>query len=260
MSNTTPRCSWQGEVIPDSLEAISAPGGLVVCATKVGYILMATDGGGLERKFDAKQRNKNKPGVVLCADIEHLKELAQLNEEVLSFYEQLWEQDVLIGCILPWRKEALTLLPDATTRELAMDARGTSCFVVRFGRPAEQLVERLWAERRLVFASSANPSGHGNKGRVEGIGSRIETQADFIVSADDYVASIQPGKDENTRHEQGVMVSMVDSDGALVPVQDGERSVSPVPALIRHGLDSPAIMESLSAIYSSWDYRQGEYY
>ncbi|MFD5416431.1 L-threonylcarbamoyladenylate synthase [Streptomyces sp. NPDC127069] len=260
MPSNTPRGPWRGEPVPEALEALSAPGGLVVCATKVGYILMTTDGRGLERKFDAKRRNRNKPGVVLCADLDQLKELAELNEEVLAFYERHWEQDVLLGCILPWRQEALALLPDETTRELATDTRGTSCFVIRFGRPAEQLVERMWAERRLVFASSANPSGVGNRGRVENIGTRIEEEADFIVCADDYVASVQPDKDEDTRHEQGVMVSMVDAEGVLVPVQKGERSVSPAPVLIRRGLDYPVIMENLSEIYSSWDYRHGEYY
>ncbi|MYW69314.1 translation factor (SUA5) [Streptomyces sp. SID8379] len=260
MPSNTPRTAWQGEPVPEALEALSAPGGLVVCATKVGYILMTADGRGLERKFDAKQRNRNKPGVVLCADLEQLKELAELNEETLAFYEKHWERDVLLGCILPWKREALELLPDATTRELARDARGTSCFVVRFGRPAEQLVEQMWAERRLVFASSANPSGIGNRGRVENIGTRIEKEADFVVAADDYVASVQPGKDEGSRHEQGVMVSMVDAEGALVPLQKGERSVAPAPVLIRRGLDYPLIMENLSEIFPSWDYRHGEYY
>ncbi|MFF9343120.1 MULTISPECIES: L-threonylcarbamoyladenylate synthase [unclassified Streptomyces] len=257
---TTPRATWRGEPVPEALAALSAPGGLVVCATKVGYILMTTDGRGLERKFDAKRRNRNKPGVVLCADLDQLKALAEVNEEVLAFYERHWDQDVLLGCILPWRQDALDRLPDETTRELARDGRGTSCFVIRFGRPAEQLVEKLWAEGRLVFASSANPSGVGNRGRVEGIGGRIEEEADFIVAADDYVASVQPGKDETTRHEQGVMVSLVDRDGALVPVQKGERSVSPAPVLIRRGLDYPAIMENLADIFPSWDYRHGEYY
>lgn len=260
MPSSTPKVRWRGEPVPEAHRALSAPGGLVVCATKVGYVLMTTDGLGLERKFDAKQRNRNKPGVVLCTDLEQLKELAELNEEVLALYERHWEQDVLLGCVLPWRQDALALLPDETARELAMDARGTSCFVIRFGRPAEQLAGLMWAERRLVFASSANPSGSGNRGRVEGIGTRIEQAADFIVSADDYVASVQPDTNEHTRHEQGVMVAMVDRDGVLVPVQNGERSIVPAPVLIRRGLDCPVIMENLSGIFASWDYRHGEYY
>jgi len=260
MTNIATMTQWDGSVPPGSAEALAAPGGLVVCATKVGYILMAADGQGLERKFDAKQRRRNKPGVVLCANLAQLQELAQLNDEVLRFYTMHWESDILLGCILPWREEARSLLPDATARELAMDDRGTSCFVIKFGRPAEQLVEQMWTSRRLTFASSANPSGVGNKGRVQGIGERIEREADFIVAADDYVESVQPGKQDGSRHEQGVMVSMVDDAGALVPEQEGQRSVQPCPKLIRRGLDCERIMENLARTFLSWDYRQGEYY
>ncbi len=240
--------------------ALEAPGGLVVAATKVGYILRSTDGTGLERKLDAKQRNRDKPGVVLCTSIEHLQELAVLNDEILAFYQEHWDADVLLGCILPWREDAKHLIPDEVAGQLAMDRRGTSCFVIRFGRPAEQLAERLWESRRLSFASSANPSCKGNRGRVEGIGERIEQQADVIVAADDYVASIQPGLDETSRHEQGVMVSMVDASGALIPEQRGERSVTPNPTLIRRGLAVDVIMSALARSFPSWDYRHGEYY
>ena len=36
--------------------------------------------------------------------------------------------------------------------------------------------------------------------------------------------------------EQGVMVSMVDKDGKLIPEQGGARSTSPAPVVIRKGL------------------------
>lgn len=251
---------WNGTVPTRAVDTLAAPGGLVVCATKVGYILMTTDGPGLERKFDAKQRDRNKPGVVLCSSLEQLTELAELNDEILSFYQMHWDDDILLGCILPWRPEASRLIPDMTTRALAMDGRGTSCFVIKFGQPAEQLAELMWESRTLTFASSANPSGVGNKGRVEGIGQRIEAAADLIIAADDYVESMQPGKTADSRHEQGVMVSMVDGSGKLVPEQRGRRSVLPCPTLIRRGLDCDRIMENLAVTFLSWDYRQGTYY
>ena len=83
---------------------------------------------------------------------------------------------------------------------------------------------------------------------------------DLIIEADDYVESIQPGKTLETRYEQGVMVSMVDANGKLVPEQGGQRSVSPCPVVIRKGLDIDRIMMHLSDSFNSWDYRQGEYY
>ena len=251
---------WDGTIPARAASTLAAPGGLVVCATKVGYILMTTDGPGLERKFEAKQRSRNKPGVVLCSSMEQLRELAELNDEILAFYQMHWDNDILLGCVLPWREEAMPLIPDATTKALAMDGRGTSCFVIKFGRPAEQLAEMMWDSRTLTFASSANPSGVGNKGRVDGIGQRIGAEADLIIAADDYVASMQPGKTADSRHEQGVMVSMVDESGKLIPEQGGQRSVVPCPTLIRRGLDCDRIMENLAVTFLSWDYRQGTYY
>lgn len=81
-----------------------------------------------------------------------------------------------------------------------------------------------------------------------------------MIAADDYVRGIQPGANEKTRYAQGVMVSMVDTDGRLIPEQKGERSVQPGPVVIRKGLDIDRIMPLLSTIYHSWDYRHGTYY
>ncbi len=63
-----------------------------------------------------------------------------------------------------------------------------------------------------------------------------------------------------TRYEQGVMVSMVDKDGKLVPEQKGQRSISPAPVVIRKGIYINEIMFELSEHFTSWDYRQGKYY
>ncbi len=74
------------------------------------------------------------------------------------------------------------------------------------------------------------------------------------------MASIQPDKTLNTRYEQGVMVSMVDDAGQLIPQQNGIVGVQPAPVLIRKGLDVTKIMEIMSNIFPSWDYRHGFYY
>lgn len=47
---------WNGSEQPEALKVLSAPGGMIVCPTKVGYIIMTSDKEGLERKFEAKQR------------------------------------------------------------------------------------------------------------------------------------------------------------------------------------------------------------
>lgn len=258
---TDKQIRWNGGVQPESMETLLSEGGCIVSPTKVGYIIMTTDAKGLERKFDAKLRKRNKPGVVLCGSMDQLRELAQMNEEIDAFYQAHWDQDILLGCILPWKEDAKRHIPEDGSAELMMDARGTSCFVIKFGVPSEMVARELWNEHgRLVFASSANPSGKGNRGLVEGIGDRIADEVDVIVEADAYVASIQPNADEKTRYEQGVMVSMVDTDGTLVPLQNGDRDVAPGPVLIRKGLACDEIMSLMSDHFISWDYRHGHYY
>ncbi|HLQ40755.1 MAG TPA: Sua5/YciO/YrdC/YwlC family protein [Tetragenococcus sp.] len=252
---------WQGEVVKEAVTLLKGQGNFVVSPTKVGYIVAVSDRAGLERKFSAKNRKRNKPGVVLCGSLEQLVELADLNDEMLSIYKTCWENDVLFGAILPWKKAAKKYIPADGSDELMTDTRGTSCFVLKFGLPGEQLAQKLWAdEHKLLFASSANPSGKGNRGLVAGIGEKIENEADLIIDGDEYVASIQPDKTIDTRYEQGVMVSFVDEKGQLVPQQEDQRLVSPCPVLIRKGLDVDKIMGYLASEFNSWDYRQGQYY
>ncbi|MEM6712606.1 MAG: Sua5/YciO/YrdC/YwlC family protein [Pseudomonadota bacterium] len=255
------RIRWNGGVQPESMATLTMPGGVIVSPTKVGYIIMTTDLAGLERKFDAKQRKRNKPGVVLCGSMDQLRALAELNPEIEAFYQAHWDADILLGCILPWKEDGLSHIPDDGSKELMTDTRGTSCFVIKFGTPSELVARELWEKHgKLVFASSANPSGKGNRGLVEGIGDRIADEVDIIVEANDYVASIQPNASAETRYEQGVMVSMVDADGTLVPVQNNDRDVSPGPVLIRKGLAVDEIMALMSDHFISWDYRHGHYY
>jgi hypothetical protein len=111
-------------------------------------------------------------------------------------------------------------------------------------------LRRVGAERsvkhgKVVFASSANPSGRGNSGRVAGIGKRIDGEAGLVIGADDFARSIQAGTSDHARYEQGVMVSMVDLEGELIPEQKGHRLVQPGPVAIRKGLDINKILPML---------------
>lgn len=252
---------WSGDLCQEGLNLLKGNGAAIVSPTKVGYIISTSDRAGLERKFSAKQRNANKPGVVLCGSMDQLRELAQMNPEIESFYQAHWDKDILLGCILPWKETGKKYIPNDGSQDLMMDRRGTSCFVIRFGVPSEQIVKALWdTEKKLCFASSANPSGKGNRGMLDGVGERIENEVDLLINADAYVASIQPDKDIDNRYEQGVMVSMVDDSGKLILEQKGVRGVLPAPTLIRKGLDVNRIMSLLSEHFLTWDYRQGSYY
>ena len=255
------RVEWNGAKHQEAVDLLRGEGKMIVTPTKIGYIIMTTDFTGLQRKFKAKQRALNKPGVVLCSSIGQLNELAELNDEIKALYQAAWDNDILVGCILPWKETGRRYIPPDGSESMMMDRRGTSCFVVKYGVPSELIACELWDEHgKLAFASSANPSGKGNSGRVDGIGERISNAADLVIAADDYVRGIQPGASEKTRYEQGVMVSMVDADGRLIPEQRGERSIQPCPVVIRKGLDIERIMPLLSTIYLSWDYRHGTYY
>ena len=276
----TKHVQWDGNLNQEGFEILKGEGGCIVTPTKVGYIIMTSDKAGLERKFEAKERNRNKPGVVLCGSMDELRALAQLTPEIDAFYQKHWDEDILLGCILPWREDAYAKLQafGDGREELMTDVRGTSCFVIKFGKAGEQIAKEMWEkEGKMVYASSANPSGKGKIRRciviaknaadigvglkVEGIGERIENAVDLVIEADEYVASIQPDKTVETRYEQGVMVSMVDADGKLIPEQgEGSRSVEPCPVVIRKGLDIDKIMMHLSDHFNSWNYRQGEYY
>lgn len=259
--DSTKLVHWDKSLQQEGLELLLDNGKAIVCPTKVGYIVGTSDYAGLERKFKAKERNRNKPGVVLIGSMEQLKELAEMTPSIEKLYQKCWDQDILLGCILPWRESGKQYIPKDGSEELMTDVRGTSCFVIKFGVPGEQISKAMWEqEKRLMFASSANPSGKGNRGLVEGIGQRIADEVDLIIEGNDYVASIQKDKTAETRYEQGVMVSFVDQEGKLVPEQEGQRSIHPCPVVIRKGLYINEILFLLTEDYNTWDYRHGEYY
>ena len=254
---------WTGDANKKGISILSGKGGAIVSPTKVGYVIMTSDREGLNRKFDAKERNLNKPGVVLCSSMDQLRQLAELNPQIEALYQECWDKDILLGCILPWKDSAINeYIPDDGSKELMMDTRNTSCFVIKFGAPSEQICKELWdSEQKLVFASSANPSGKGNRGLISGIGERIEDMVDLRIGGDEYVASIQSDKSSDSRYEQGVMVAMVDENGELIPEQKhNERGQDNCPTVIRKGLDVGKILTLLSEHLDSFNYRQGTYY
>ncbi|HEX3403945.1 MAG TPA: Sua5/YciO/YrdC/YwlC family protein [Acetobacteraceae bacterium] len=166
---TARRVEWNGATHHEAVDLLRREGKMVVTPTTVGYIIMVSDFIGLRRKFAAKQRALNKPGVVLCSSIRQLHELAELNDEIGALYRMAWDNDILLGCVLPWKETARRHIPDDGSESMMMDRRGTSCFVIKFGLPSELIARNLWdAHGKIAFASSANPSGKGNSGRVDG--------------------------------------------------------------------------------------------
>ena len=62
---------WAGENDARALELLSGSGGVIVSATKVGYIIMTTDLKGLEKKFDIKKIGKETNLGSSCVDLWH---------------------------------------------------------------------------------------------------------------------------------------------------------------------------------------------
>lgn len=241
------------EAIDAATTILNGKGGAIVSPTKVGYIIVTTDGKGLERKFDLKERPKRKPGVVLLDGFNHMLMVAEATPKISDLYQECYLEDILLGCILPWReKAAARLIPQDGSADLMTDHRGTSCFVIKYGKPSEQIVARLWHQEKekLVFASSANPSGQGNRGRFDGVGERILGGVDLGIVADEYVRNQQPDADEQSRWAQGTMVSFVDDHGNLTDT----------PVIIRHGLALEKIKEKLTKHFGDFVDSHGSYH
>ena len=58
----TKHSQWNGTLSQEGYDILKGEGGCIVCPTKVGYIIMTSDKAGLERKFEAKERNRNFEG------------------------------------------------------------------------------------------------------------------------------------------------------------------------------------------------------
>ena len=251
-SDGTDQEAWNnGTATRAGIDKLLEGGQAIVSPTKVGYIIMTTDSGGLEKKFDLKERPKRKPGVVLAKDNIHVQALAWTTSKIRELYAKAHERDILLGCILPWQLESYYSLVPNDCRTMVSDRRGTSCFVVRYGAPSEAIAHSLWEQHgRLAFASSANPSGKGNRGKLDGVGERILGGVDLIIEGNDFVAAQQPETDEGTRMEQGVMVSFVTDDGIF----------SDKPVIIRHGLALQPIRDLLTEVFGEYVDSHGSYY
>ena len=60
----TKQVPWTGEPNQRAINYLNEESKVIVCPTKVGYIIAVSDKKGLERKFSAKNRKRNKPAVL----------------------------------------------------------------------------------------------------------------------------------------------------------------------------------------------------
>jgi len=214
-------------------------GGLIICPTRVGYILVGNTEDAIKRKFQLKHRPLQKSAVVLT-DYEQIFDIAEVPQEHKKFVDAIEQADLLCGFIMKRREEKFVHL-DPFTRDITRQPDGTSCFVIHHGDYSEYLTRRAREDGMYIFASSANRSGTGNRGRFENIGVEIVNGVDYTIEDNAYVAQ----RYVPDSGEQGVMVSFM-----------GER-----PAVIRRGLNMKEIGEILDRVYGKdgWDMKHGEH-
>lgn len=230
-----------------------ANGMSVVLPTQVGYILPAATEKALDKMFELKGRPKTKAGVVLLPRVVNLESFAQTTDDIRHLYAHAEKDDTLLGCILPHNQNFPSFVPEGCL-EMMSDGRSTSCFVTRYGTPSEQVVQALWDNHKIVcFASSANPSGKGNRGELAYVGEKILTGVDAIMEGDFYVHGCQPQATAETRAEQGVMVSFVDEDGSLMNIKDNK------PRIIRHGHQLEKVKALLQEHFGGYVDAHGEH-
>ncbi len=102
---------------------------------------MTSDKAGLERKFEVKERNRNKPGVKLW-QMDELLRLAQLNPEIQPSTKHWDECYSPIVSFLGNQKLLKNSKAYGDGREELM-TDGTSRFVIKFGKAGEQLAAKL---------------------------------------------------------------------------------------------------------------------
>lgn len=261
--NGVPVINWGGfdnrTKVKQVVDMLAQHGKIAVTPTRVGYIVPNTDATGLERMFELKGRTKTKPGVVLATSPEHVFMLAQTTSRIRQLYELCYgayqeldeTKSVLLGCILPWHKQALSAYVSEDCWPM-MSNNSTTCFVVRYGIPSEAIAYNLWKEHgMLTFASSANPSKQGNRGELSGVGEQILAGVDIILEADEYVKSQQPTATTETRWEQGVMVSFIDKETGFL---------TDTPRIIRHGHQLEQVKANLLTVFGGFEDCHGDYF
>jgi len=230
--------SIKKEVIEKAYQKIKE-GGLIICPTRVGYILVGNTEAAIRRKFALKHRPLQKSAVVLT-DYDQIFDIAEVPPEHKKFIDAIQHADLLCGFIMKRREEQFGIL-DAFTRDITRQPDGTSCFVIHHGDYSEYLTRRAKEDGTYVFASSANRSGTGNRGWFENIGDEIVNGVDYAIEDNAYVAQ----RYVPDSGEQGVMVSFMEQR----------------PAVIRKGLNMKEIAEILEQVYGKegWDMKHGEH-
>ncbi len=158
-------------------------GGLIVAPTDVGYALLTSTPTGIQRIFAAKGRHQTHNIGILGTYAQH-RAIHVLPDARFAFTRVMTEEmGMMVGIVAPF--DADNLHPhlaalDAATLDQVTKGN-TVCVVIPEGPFCRELVRLCEEESMLVFGTSANATGQGQRFRVADVGDEVLAHADLVV-------------------------------------------------------------------------------
>ena len=156
-------------------------GGIAIFPNDVGYSIMGSTSGALQKIFETKRRGSHKRNASLC-DGETQRQLHLLGSREQEILDAITRDfNLPLGAIGPFHADHPLLRKVDPAMLKASTARGTLGMLLNAG-PIYNELTRLSREAMLpLFGSSANITGSGPKFRVEDIEPEITAIADIVV-------------------------------------------------------------------------------
>jgi tRNA A37 threonylcarbamoyladenosine synthetase subunit TsaC/SUA5/YrdC len=184
-AHTIPEPGNVPNVARDAQEAYATlkSGGVVVVPTDVGYALMTNSQAGIQKIFAAKGRRQGHNLGIIGTYKQH-REIHVLPESKFEFTRVLTEEMGMIVGIIAKYDPTNPRLAALDKDTLAQVTRGDTVSIAIPEGPFLRELGRLCdadPEGPLMFASSANLTGQGQRFRVEDIEPAVLEHADLVV-------------------------------------------------------------------------------
>lgn len=156
-------------------------GGVVILPHLCGYGAFAGTAEAAERIFSTKQRGSHKRNTMLC-DMDTQREVHRLDPRTQDMIEAIAvDYDLPLGAIAPYRPDHPLLRDLGDDLLKGSTAHGTINLYCNPGRFPNALCGLAREAGQVIFGSSANLTGSGQKFRVEEIQPEVRAVADLIV-------------------------------------------------------------------------------
>lgn len=156
-------------------------GGIALLPGDVGYFLVAGNFDGVAKIFSTKNRGAHKRHPTI-GSLELQRELHTLTPEQGEIIKHLTEDIGLPLAVVGRYRPDHAMMKHFDEESLdASSADGTIHMAINVGSLANELARLAHAENFLLQGSSANPSGTGNKFRLEDVPEEIKSIADIVI-------------------------------------------------------------------------------